>query len=63
MVGARADGKGQGQLQVHWQVWRPWLSLGTAMAAGSHDEHMAMEAGDGGQAGVCKSTAGGNSCR
>lgn len=45
------SGGGQGKLWVHWQLWGPWLSVYTTMAAGCHHGCTTVEAGVGSQAG------------
>lgn len=50
VVGAKAGSKGRGQLLVHWQLRRPWLSACVTVAAGSCHGHTAVEGDDGGWA-------------
>lgn len=43
VVRTRAGSKGQGRLCMHWHLQGPGLAVCTAMAAGSHHQHVAVE--------------------
>lgn len=43
MARGRVGSESWGQLQAHWQLWGPLLSLCTIMASRSHHGHVVVE--------------------